>query len=483
MNYSLQKLLEVACDVAMLADFVTLRVQKNKVTFFDMTDGVLDTVHNSSDAGGMVEVFFNGAYSYAATSNLTPEGIKQATKKALDAVRSKKFYNLCTFDADVRPKTVLEYRTPVKKFAAPSVAEIVTFLSALCRAMRVNDKIISTEASLFYGPEMIEVVSSLGASFSQRFDYIGYNFQATARKDSVIQRRSYNGPIAMTFQGGWEFFDLQKLLLEAKRVGEEACELLDAEECPNDIRTLVLSPNQMMLQIHESVGHALEVDRILGDELNFAGGSFVKQTDIGSLKYGSPLMNIVFDSSNPNQLASYACDTTGSIANKTHLIKNGILVRGLGGLESEQRLKNYGASVSNMRACSWNRPPIDRMANLNLEPGKQSFEEIIGSIEKGVYMDANRSWSIDDYRKKFQFGCEYGKLIENGKLTKTVRNPNYRGITPQFWNNLVAVGDKNTVEAFGTPNCGKGEPQQTIYVSHASPVCAFKDIQVFGGGK
>lgn len=483
MKYSLHDLLEVACEAVPLADFVVLRLQGKKGTSYAMTDCVLDGVSGWNDKGVMVEVFYKGAYAYAATPNLTEEGVEVAALKAFEAVRSKKFFNLCEFDESVRPQTFAKYKSQVKKMTPPSVSEIVGSLQEICKAMKVNDKIINTTAHLFYEVETVELVSSIGTYVVQEFDYIGHTFQATARKDSVIQRRSFNGPSAMTFQGGWEFFDLPQLLVEAKRVGEEACELLSAAECPSDTRTLVLKPNQMMLQIHESVGHPLEVDRILGDELNFAGGSFVKPEDIGKMKYGSSLMNISFDPTNPIQLATYAADATGAKAEKKYLIKNGLLLRGLGGTESAYRTKNYSANVSNMRASSWNRPAIDRMANLNLEPGKTSFDKMIASIEKGVLMDANRSWSIDDYRNKFQFGCEYGKLIENGKITKTVCNPNYRGITSKFWHNLVAVGDASTYEAFGTPNCGKGEPNQVIYVSHASPICAFKETEVFGGGK
>jgi predicted Zn-dependent protease len=240
-------------------------------------------------------------------------------------------------------------------------------------------------------------------------------------------------------------------------------------------------PDQMMLQIHESVGHPLELDRILGDERNYAGGSFVKTADFGTFQYGSRLMNISYDPTVAGELASYGADEIGNLARKELLIKDGILVRGLGSLESQARSGLKG--VANQRATSWNRPPIDRMANLNLEPGTTSFDAMIGSIEKGILMSSNRSWSIDDYRNKFQFGCEYGRLIEHGTLTKTVRDPNYRGISRTFWRNLSAVGDRSTFAAFGTPNCGKGEPNQVIFVGHASPVCAFDDVEVFGGGK
>ena len=226
--------------------------------------------------------------------------------------------------------------------------------------------------------------------------------------------------------------------------------MLLADQCPTEVTDLVLAPDQMMLQIHESVGHPLELDRILGDERNFAGSSFVNLTDFGSLQYGSELMNIVFDPTIDNQLATYAFDDAGMPASKEHLIKDGILVRGLGGIESQVRSGVNG--VSNLRASSWNRIPIDRMANINLSPGLSTRDEIIGSIKRGVYMESNRSWSIDDYRNKFQFGCEYGRMIEDGQLTKVVKNPNYRGISNPFWNSLHMVVDQDNLEVFGTPN-------------------------------
>jgi len=190
-------------------------------------------------------------------------------------------------------------------------------------------------------------------------------------------------------------------------------------------------------------------------------------------------MNIVFDPTIHNQLATYRFDDGGMPAEKEHLIKDGVLVRGLGGIESQIRSGVNG--VSNLRASSWNRIPIDRMANINLEIGQSTRDEIIGSVERGVYMESNRSWSIDDYRNKFQFGCEYGRLIEDGVLTRVVKNPNYRGITNPFWRSLSMVGDLDTFEIFGTPNCGKGEPNQVERVGHASPLCKFDKTQVFGG--
>jgi predicted Zn-dependent protease len=223
----------------------------------------------------------------------------------------------------------------------------------------------------------------------------------------------------------------------------------------------------------------LELDRILGDERNYAGTSFVNMEMFGTYQYGSPLLNVCFDPTLSEQFASYGFDDEGTAAKKTYVIREGILQTPLGSIGSQYRAGSAG--VANARACSWNRPPIDRMANLNIEAGTSSFDEIIASTERGIFMQTNISWSIDDSRNKFQFGCEKGQLIENGKLTQLVKNPNYRGISATFWRNLHKVGNQATFQVLGVPFCGKGEPNQVIQVGHASPVCAFKDVEVFGG--
>src|SRR5262249_13529080 len=232
-------------------------------------------------------------------------------------------------------------------------------------------------------------------------------------------------------------------------------------------------------QIHESIGHPLELDRILGDERNYAGRSFVSLDMFGSYRYGSDLLNITFDPTRPGELASYAFDDEGALATREEIIRAGILLRPLGALSSQVRAGRPG--VANARASSWNRPPIDRMANLNLEPGTATVAGMIAAVERGIYMKTNCSWSIDDSRNKFQFGCEWGRLIEDGRLTTVVKNPNYRGISASFWRSLARVGDRSTVQVLGTPYCGKGEPSQVIRVGHAAPACVFTDVDVFGG--
>jgi predicted Zn-dependent protease len=357
---------------------------------------------------------------------------------------------------------------------------MILSLIRICQQLKINDKIIQTTATVGTDQKETWFVSSNGSEIYQNILSLSHHFGAIAQDGTIVQQRSNNGAHANSYQGGWELFKQDNLWHQVQKVGEQALELLTAEECPNTRTNLVLAPDQMMLQIHESIGHPLEIDRILGDERNYAGGSFVTKDDFGKLEYGSPLMNITFDPTVPGEFASYSFDDTGAAATKEYVIKKGILQRGLGSLESQARADLPGVACA--RACSWNRPPIDRMANLNLEPGNATFEEIISGIEHGIYMESNRSWSIDDQRYKFQFGCEYAKLIENGKLTKTLRNPNYRATTPEFWHSLIKVGNDTNWQIYGTPFCGKGEPNQAISVGHGSPVCEFANVEVFGGG-
>ncbi len=242
---------------------------------------------------------------------------------------------------------------------------------------------------------------------------------------------------------------------------------------------LVIAPDQMILQVHESIGHPLELDRILGDERNYAGRSFVTLEMFGNYRYGSELLNVTFDPTRAEELASYGYDDDGQPAQRQDIIRGGILLRPLGSSSSQARAGTGG--VANARAAGWSRPPIDRMANLNLEPGDRTLRELIGAVEEGVFVATNCSWSIDDSRNKFQFGCEWGRRIRNGELQEVVKNANYRGVSATFWRNLKAVGDAETVEVLGTPWCGKGEPNQVIRVGHAAPACLFANVDVFGG--
>jgi predicted Zn-dependent protease len=462
-------------------DWIGIRLVKETATVRSARDGQPQTNGSTLNWGAMVEVLVNGQMGYGATNLLTPAGLQAAATKAVQQATTTAAYRLHNWSIDQRPPVVGEYLSPIAQpLDQLSVGEINDLLIKICQTMQIDERIVQTQALVTTKDIETWYVSSNGSDIHQRVSLLMSDFGATAQTAGVVQNRSDGGLGSHCYQGGWEYFHTPDLWERVRRIGEQAIELLTAPECPNTSTTLVLSSDQMLLQIHESIGHPLEIDRILGDERNYAGGSFVKPTDFGQLRYGSPLMNVTFDPTVSHEFASYGFDDSGTPAHQEYLIKEGQLLRGLGGGDSQARANLPGVACS--RACDWNRPPIDRMANINLEPGNSSFAEIIGGIESGIYMESNRSWSIDDQRHKFQFGCEYAKLIQDGQLTTTVRNPNYRDITPNFWGNLVAVGDASTWQTYGSPYCGKGEPNQMIWVGHGSPVAAFANVEIFGGG-
>ena len=475
-----QQLKNLLNAVDIRADWIGLREVDERTTVRFIRDDHPQTNARTKTHGIMIEVLVDGQFGYVGTNDISKKGIQKAGKKAYQQAKLAARYEIHSFTDAARQKTIGTYKSPYKMaFNNSSPGVLNDLMTRASKVLKVSDKVISTNAFAQIVESKHGFVSSNGSDISQDFLMVTFDLVATAQNGTNINTRSAGGLRGLSRQIGAELFDEEWILRKAKEIGEQAVELTTAEECPTGTMDLVLAPDQMMLQIHESVGHALEVDRILGDERNFAGWSFVKLDDFGKLQYGSKLMNATYDPTYSGQFASFGFDDGGLKAEKEYLIKEGLLVRGLGGKESQIRSGVPG--VANFRASSWNRAPVDRMGNINLEPGNATFDEIISSVQKGVYMESNRSWSIDDYRNKFQFGCEYGKLIENGKLTKTVRNPNYRAISNPFWNNLKMVGNQDTFKMYGTPYCGKGEPNQVIRVGHASPVCLFKDVAIFGG--
>jgi len=462
------------------AQWVGLREVYEAHTPRMIRDGIPVANGRAATHGIMVEVLVDGQFGYYGTPNMTMEGIASAAKKAYKQAQIASKHATYHFDLSARPSYQGSYNSPfLKDRDSLSAGKLNEILLDAYNHLKVSDKIVSASSLCQVVESSFNFVSSNGSDINQEFLMLEFDLSATAADGTNQQTRTFGGMRGNCRQIGMEYFDKHEIIAHANRIGEQALELLVADDCPTGEMDVVIAPDQMMLQIHESIGHALEVDRILGDERNYAGWSFVKLEDFGKLKYGSDLMNITFDPTLESEYASYAYDDGGLKATKEYLIKDGVLLRGLGGQESQIRSGLEG--VANFRSSGWNRAPIDRMANINLEPGSSSFDELIGQVEYGVYMESNKSWSIDDYRNKFQFGCEYGRLIENGKLTKVVKNSNYRGISTPFWNSLKGIGNKDTFGIYGTPNCGKGEPNQVIRVGHASPTCLFENIQVFGG--
>jgi len=466
-------------EVAPAADFCSLRLVSERRESVQVRQGVLQPVTTGRDAGAMITVLDQGGMGYAATSDLSKSGLKKAAEQAVAWAVRARGKSVVDFSKVVVPVPQGEYVSPVERpWSETPLTEKIDLLTAECVKLKSDDRIVDWNAYLvFTGTDQLYLTMD-GGRVMQRFQYIVPGIGVTANEGSETVSRNFGG-FDLGRQGGMEILDRIAFSEQSETLTKEVLELLTAPNCPTGRMDVLLDATQMYLQIHESIGHPLELDRILGDERNYAGTTFVTMDMLGSYQYGSELLNITFDPTISDQFATYAFDDDGVKAEKEYIIKKGILERALGGATSQARADQPG--VANSRACSWNRQPIDRMANLNLETGESSFNDMVKSIENGVFMKRNNSWSIDDSRNKFQFGCEYGRVIRNGELAEIVKKPSYKGISATFWRNLKMVGDQDTFEVLGTPNCGKGEPNQAVRVGHATPAAVFADIDVFGG--
>ena len=460
-------------------DYCSFRFVSKYTNIISATRGVVEPVITSEDDGLMVTVFHNGGFGYGATSNLTQQGILQAVESAKEWADFSK--NKLTYSPDLsklKNQTGSYYTEEEDNWSKVSMKDKADYLLSVNKALKSQPTISNWGASMRFNKIETLFIDTNDSHVRQKISYLLPQIIASAEHKKEIQTRTFGGH-AHARQIGYDFIDQINMVQKAKILAEEAVELSKSPNCSDQVTNAVIAPDQMILQIHESIGHPLELDRILGDERNYAGSSFVTPEMFGKYQYGSKLLNITFNPKLESELASYNYDDDGTNAEKKYLIKDGLLLRPIGGLFSSQRLDLDHVACS--RASNWNRPPIDRMGNINLEPGEDSFEDIITSVEDGIYLQTNNSWSIDDKRNKFQFGCEKGTLIKNGKFAGVVKNPSYRGITESFWQNLSKVGNSESNNILGTSNCGKGEPNQTIFVGHSTPVCLFENVDVFGG--
>src|SRR5258706_4325625 len=469
----------MALDIRALrstAPFWSLRYHEEKRETLAMRQDTLEPPRLSVDRGAMLTAVVDGGYGYCATSDLSAAGLPKALDRATRWAQATKGKSVVKFDPARMGAPRGEYESPAgaKPLGRSAIHDL---LAQECKHAKIDERIVEREASL----ELIEdervYLTNTGGELRQRFRYTVPHMRVAANRGKDTQVRSLDH----AQQGGFEQVERSGFIGSGRRLGEQALQLLTAPNCPSGQMDVLLMPDQMMIQIHESIGHPLELDRILGDERNYAGTSFVTPDMFGKYRYGSELLNVTYDPTRREEIAAYGYDDEGTPASKVFLIKDGLLVAPLGGRLSQTRAGLPG--TANARACAWNRPPIDRMANLNIEPGQSSFEAMLGSIRRGILMRTNVSWSIDDSRNKFQFGCEWGELIEEGKRIGVVKNPNYRGVSATFWRSLRGVGDASTFEVHGTQYCGKGEPNQVIHTGHAAPVCLFSNVDVFGGAE
>ena len=475
-----------ARKTAPAADYWSVRGVSERSERLVVRQDVAEAPARQADTGAMVSVVRGGAMGYAATSDLTEAGLKRAFGKALDLAHAAAGRSVFDYRQLDLPGAAGQYRSPNEKPVEQlTLGDRFALLQQVCASADLGDAIVDRTASLWTTHTDQLLITAGGGRIEQSWDFVVPGITVVASADGDTQTRSsagqYNG---FCQQGGLEVLERAGFAGDGPRVAREALELVRAPNCPSGEMDVILMPDQMMLQIHESIGHPLELDRILGDERNFAGTSFVTLDMFGHYQYGSRLLNVSFAPDLRQQFASFAFDDEGAPARREWIIRAGVLQRPLGATMSQARARGQHGDVGGVataRACSWNRPPIDRMSNLNIEAGDATLDAMVASIESGILMRTNSSWSIDDSRNKFQFGCEHGQLIRNGKLAGVVKRPIYRGISASFWRSLSMVGDAGTFEVMGTPYCGKGEPNQVIRVGHASPACKFSGVSVFGG--
>jgi TldD protein len=456
-----------------------VRIVHHRTETLVVKDGAVEALENSESLGIGVRTLVDGAWGFASSRDLTPAEINRVTERATDIARASA--RVGGQDVDLGPPVANRgtYRTPIQidPFALPTGEKLAVLLAADAEMSRVEGVRVR-RGNLTFINEQKWFANSEGALTEQTIVESGGGIQAVAVGNGEVQTRSY--PTSFGRQqvtAGWEAVLDWDLPGNAGRVADEAVALLTADPCPSEITTtLILGGDQVALQVHESCGHPIELDRVFGSEAAYAGTSFLTPEKLNTFRYGSEFVNLTADSVRPLGLGTFGWDDEGIPAQSTPVVKEG---RFTGYLMSRETASRLGmASNGCMRASSWNRLPIIRMTNVSLEPGDWDFAELLADTEEGVYMETNRSWSIDDRRYNFQFGTEIGYEIKNGKLGRMLRNPTYTGITPQFWNSCDAVANARSWKMYGTPNCGKGQPGQIAHTGHGAAPARFRNVRV-----
>jgi len=460
------------------ADYADARVVREETESITVRNQEMEGIDRASSEGIGIRVLTGGRWGFAATARLEEPEIARTAELAVRIARAAaRLPGEPVRLAEVEPVTGT-WRSPMQEdpFEVP-LERKVSLLVEATRRMQAVRGLAFAEASADLFRRRTWLATSEGTAVDQTVVHSGAGIEATALGDGELQRRSYpnsfRGHIAAA---GWEHVERLGLIEEAERTATEAVELLSAPECPSEVTTLVLDSGQVELQVHESIGHPLELDRVLGMEESYAGSSFVRPEDRGRLRYGSPLVSVTADATIPGGLGTFAWDDEGVPATRVPLIVDGIFVDFLSSRETASVLGL--SSTGAMRADGWQHLPLIRMTNINLEPREGTLAEIIADTKDGVFMATNRSWSIDDKRVNFQFGCEIAWRIRNGRLAELYRNPTYTGITTELWGSCDAVGGREDWTLWGTPNCGKGEPSQVARVGHGVPPARFRNVRI-----
>ena len=460
------------------ADYADARLVTEESESLTVKNQEMEGIDRGRSDGVGIRVLVNGFWGFAATARLEDQEVARTAKLAVAIARAaSRLPREPVRLAEVEPVEA-RWETPVQQdpFTVPLEEKVALLMEASRRQQQVHG-VSFGEASLDFYRRRTFFASSEGAAIEQTVVNSGGGIESMAIGDGEMQRRSYpNSFRGHIIAAGWEHIGTLGLVEEAERIGREAVELLGAKDCPSEITTLVLDSGQMVLQTHESVGHPIELDRVLRMEEAYAGTSFLTPEDRGKLRYASEVVNITADSTAAGGIGSFGYDDEGVPAQRVPVLVNGVFENFISSRETAAVLGE--PSNGTMRADGWQNLPLIRMTNVNLEPGEGTLAEIIGDTKDGLFMQTNSSWSIDDKRVNFQFGCEVAHRIKDGKLTELYRNPNYTGITTEFWNSCDAVAGREEWTMWGTPNCGKGQPGQVARVGHGTSPARFRNVQV-----
>jgi TldD protein len=466
-------------EAAGLADYADVRAVTEETESVSVQDQRLDGVERATTRGIGIRVLAGGSWGFAATARLERAAVLEAAHRAhAVALASAQVQRRPVRLTPVPVARGATYTTPLRvdPFTVP-LDEKLALLFAATAAAGAVDGLSFTRGSTDAWRTTKRFLSSEGADVAQTVVQVAGGVECVAIADGQLQTRSFpNSFRGYCGTGGWEDVLALDLAGRAPGYAEECVALLTAPDLPAQTGTLVLDGNQLALQVHESVGHATELDRVLGYEAAYAGTSFLEPGDRGRLRYGSPLVNLTLDSTTPKALGTYGWDDEGVPAGRHVLVADGILQGFLTSRETAAELDDGTVSNGTMRADSWAAIPLIRMTNIHLEPGEGSLEELLEDTGDGVFLSTNRSWSIDDKRVNFAFGCEVAYEIRGGKLGRRYRNPTYQGRTTAFWGSCDAVAGPQAWQVYGTPNCGKGQPGQVARVAHGAAPARFRDV-------
>ena len=465
------------------ATYADIRVVDERSRALATKNGKIGNAAELRTQGLGMRVIVDGAWGFASSRDLTrPQVAETAAQAVRIAKASSQVKRNDVVLAPEKPASA-EWTTPHRKDPfATSVEENLALLERIDSELRSVPGVTLAEANMNFRREEQWFFSSDGASIHQTKITTGAGYVAYSFAGSEIQKRSYPNSFGGQWQNkGYELIAELQLIENARRIGEEAVALHRAEQCPEGRFDLILESSQLGLQIHESIGHPIELDRVLGMEANFAGTSFLTLDKLGRLKYGSELVNVVADARQEHGpgLGTFGFDDEGVPAQSTPIITRGLFTGYLSSRETAA-LIGLKRSGGTLRAESWNRLPMIRMTNISIVPGDKSLtlEQLIGATDQAILMGTNRSWSIDDKRYNFQFGTEIGWEIKNGKRGRMLKNPSYSGITTEFWNSMDAICSRDEWTLWGTPNCGKGQPQQVMGTGHGAAPARFRGVKI-----